>query len=230
MLQPRRHRPIAESASGQFTRVNGRPVRLVGYTPSELLRRRLPLADPPDEILASSWTLVERGLRGELETYASKSVTSERLLAISCAHSRQHRPGRAARPPFFFGGSDAGRSGQTQTEESARWLAALVKTVQRLDHGRRRPASSKLERRRAAAVRGYPPAGYDWSPQRRADSRRVAWTTSRRSSVASSISSIRFASKQTLVRKRYAVELAFTVIARASGQATRSAGPSCSRT
>jgi diguanylate cyclase (GGDEF)-like protein/PAS domain S-box-containing protein len=111
------------SLDGRFTRVNEALCRLVGYSATELLRDGQSITHPDD--LSVELGLVERALRGELDTYTlekrylKKDGSVVRVLAtVSLVQDAQRRP-------CFFTAQVQDVTGH-KTAESARWLAALV--------------------------------------------------------------------------------------------------------
>ncbi|HXK19427.1 MAG TPA: PAS domain S-box protein [Polyangiaceae bacterium] len=112
------------SLDGRFTRVNDALCRLVGYSSAELLRPDLQSITHPDD-LSVELELVERVLRGELETYALEKrylkpdgSALRVLVTASVVRDEQRRP-------RYFTAQMQDASGR-RTAESARWLAALV--------------------------------------------------------------------------------------------------------
>lgn len=112
------------SLNGRFTRVNEALCRLLGYSAAELVRPDLQLLTHPDD-LSVELALVERVLRGELETYDLEKRYLKQdgsavrvLITASVVRDEQRRP-------RFFTAEVQDVSGR-KTAESARWLAALV--------------------------------------------------------------------------------------------------------
>jgi diguanylate cyclase (GGDEF)-like protein/PAS domain S-box-containing protein len=112
------------SLDGRFTRVNDALCRLVGYSFAELVRPDGPSITHPDD-LSVELGLVERVLRGELESYElEKRYLKKDGSAVRVSITASIVRDEQRRPRFFFAQVQdvSGR----KTAESARWLAALV--------------------------------------------------------------------------------------------------------
>jgi len=102
---------------GSLTRGNERPLSPGGLPPSELIRPTAPRPDPPQTIERRADLVSGVATRASWKSTASKAYLRNDGSCDSGCSSRQHRPGRAARAPFFV--QIAGSSGHRPTSRRA---------------------------------------------------------------------------------------------------------------